>query len=62
MKLLSTHYCVIFEKEQFFIFREMYVFNCFSLCGEIISEGFDSLLDAELRLEEIITPKTIELL
>jgi len=61
MKFLTKHYCVIEEDGLFFIFREEFLFNRFSLCGEKIGQPFDNLVNAELRLEEILNPKNIEL-
>jgi len=62
MKLFTNHYCVIEEDGLFYVYKEKFLFDCFSFSGEKISKPYENLVDAETHLEQILNPQSIELL
>jgi len=62
MKLWTKEYSIIQTGRQFFIFKEWLFFGRWSFSGEFLFSGYDNLIDAEIRLEEIRNPKNVEIL
>ena len=62
MKLWTKEYSILEEDDFFFIFKEWLFLGRFSFTGEYVFPGYESITEAENRVEELKNPKNVELL